>query len=85
MQKTALLALLALIGSAALTGCATNTTKETAQENQPVEEAPLGSRIKRRTNINPTAGVSREDIENGRVQDAARAVGAVTNPGKYAN
>ncbi len=63
-------------------GCATKSdSAATEKKEQPaggqVAEAPLGSRIRKRTNVAPTGGTNREDIEQQRTQAAAQAVGAV--------
>lgn len=65
----------------AMAGCATKPEsaalepKEQKDSSQ-LAEAPLGSRIRKRTNIAPTGGTNREDLEAQRAQAGARAVGA---------
>lgn len=83
MQKAPLLAVLAVTGTLGLTGCATTTGTDAAQDNRTAETAPLGSRIKRRSDVSPILGATREDLENAKMQQNARQAGAVNNPGKY--
>ena len=64
----------------ATTGCATKPESAALEKKeQPASsqlaEAPLGSRIRKRSNIAPTGGTHREDIEAQRVQAGAQAVG----------
>ncbi|HEY1110625.1 MAG TPA: hypothetical protein VGE76_18385 [Opitutaceae bacterium] len=66
----------------AMTGCVTKSEsaaleRKEQQASGPLAEAPLGSRIRKRTNIAPTGGTTREDIEQQRAQAGAQAVGAV--------
>jgi hypothetical protein len=75
-----------LIVSLGLGGCATAT--ESAKKEAPdnavaATEAPLGSRIKRKTTVNPINSSNREMIEQQRVQQGAIATGMVNNPSKY--
>jgi len=67
----------------ALGGCATQPKQAEAPEpNERVAvEAPLGSRIKKRTNITPVSGANREDIDNARVMQGQHQAGVVNRGG----
>lgn len=71
-----------LVGSV-LGGCATQPKQ--AEAENPAErvavEAPLGSRIKKRTNITPVSGANRQDIDNARVMQGQHQAGVVNRGG----
>jgi len=75
--------LLLLAVGCVMAGC--TTRDKTAAQEQPAElaEAPLGSRIKRKTTVNPVDSATREMIEQQRVQQGAIEAGMVNNPAKY--
>jgi hypothetical protein len=58
--------------------CATRTTTSGADTpGQAISEnAPLGSRIKKRTGVSPVSGITREDVENAKVMQGAQQTGA---------
>lgn len=66
-----------------LTGCVSKT--ETAEPDEGrskvAGEAPLGSRIKKRTNVAPVSGATRQDIDNARVQQGIQQAGTVNRTG----
>ncbi len=77
--------LLLLAVCCAVTGC-TSPDKTAGKEKEgPTEltEAPLGSRIKRKTTVNPITTSTREQLEQQRAQQGAIAAGMVNNPEKY--
>ncbi len=74
-----------LVVCCAVTGCTTRDNTAGKDKAEPVEltEAPLGSRIKRKSTVNPIDSASRQMIEQQRVQQGAIQNGMVTNPAKY--
>ena len=66
-----------------LTGCATKTetTEQKEDSSRVAAEAPLGSRIKKRTNVAPVTGATRQDIENAKVQQGIHQAGVVNRTG----
>ena len=84
---------LVLLVASSLAGC--STPPESAgieKEEKPYEmvEAPVGSRIKRKSydnstkpEVNPISTVSRETLEQDRAQQAVRQQGFVNDPSKY--
>lgn len=63
-------------------GCASTseTSADKKSDQRLVQEAPLGSRIRKRTNVTPVLGASREDIERARVQQGAIQTGIFQDP-----
>lgn len=83
MHRALRLSLIVAAASLAMTGCAT-TAKTDEQKNKDqrlAQEAPLGSRIRKKSNVAPVLGATRDDIERARVQQGAVATGAYQNPG----
>jgi hypothetical protein len=75
--------LLIIVALAAASGCVSQPESVALAEPADVAaEAPLGSRIKKRSAIAPTSGVSREDIEQSRVQANAIRTGIVNDGGR---
>lgn len=76
---------LLLMVCCAVTGCTTRDKTAGKEKEEPAEltEAPLGSRIKRKSTVNPVDSATREMIEQQRVQQGAIEVGKVNNPEKY--
>lgn len=75
-----------LIVSLGLAGCASRTEsakKKAPDDSVAATEAPLGSRIKRKTTVNPIDSATREMIEQQRVQQGVMEVGKVNSPQKY--
>lgn len=74
-----------LLVGCAMTGCTTrdNTAGKDKEESVALTEAPLGSRIKRKSTVNPIDSATREMIEQQRVQQGVMEVGKVNNPAKY--
>ncbi len=67
-----------------LCGCATSRTEEEAtpsSDRLATVEAPLGSRIKRKSDIAPRIGANREDIEQTKVRQGAIQVGVANEGG----
>lgn len=83
IRRWSLLTLLAVGG--ALTGCTTGgqTAMEGKKEPAELTEAPLGSRIKRKTTGNPITTSTREQLEQQRAQQGAISAGMVNDPTKY--
>ncbi|HEY0864578.1 MAG TPA: hypothetical protein VGD97_10780 [Lacunisphaera sp.] len=75
--------LLLLAVGCVMAGC--TTRDKTAAQEEPAEltEAPLGSRIKRKSTVNPIDSATREMIEQQRVQQGVMEAGKVNNPQKY--
>ena len=75
--------ILAILITSILTGCASKPEKvEQEEEGSKVAvEAPLGSRIKKRSNVAPVSGATRQDIDNARVQQGIQQTGAVNRTG----
>jgi hypothetical protein len=67
--------------TAILAGCATTTDPAFASADAKPAQAPLGSRIKRATNMAPTSGVNREEIEQAKVQSGIIRTG-IANDGR---
>lgn len=82
--RAGFLPLLLAIGCA-MTGCTTRDKTDGKEKEEPaaLTEAPLGSRIKRKTTVNPITSSTREMIEQQRVQQGAIEAGMVNNPSKY--
>ena len=76
---------LLLVACCAATGCTTPDKTAGKEKEEPVAlgEAPLGSRIKRKTTVNPITSSTREQLEQQRVQQGAIEAGMVNNPAKY--
>ena len=72
--------LLAVSGSFA--GCASQTKTAEKEDPNVLVEAPLGSRIKKKSNAAPLSGATREDIENARVMQGAQQTGEFIRTGK---
>jgi len=70
-----------LVVAGGFAGCTSQT--KTAEKDDPnvVVEAPLGSRIKKKSNAAPLTGATREDIENARVSQGARQTGEFVRTG----
>ncbi len=66
-----------------LGGCAARTEEkpDPATGQSRTAEAPLGSRIKRKSDIAPVLGATREDLEATKLQQGAIAVG-IANDGR---
>ena len=64
-------------------GCATKTATNDPQEERPkvAAEAPVGSRVKKRTNAAPVSGATRQDIENAKVQQGLHQQGVANRAG----
>jgi len=76
---------LLLAAACVLAGCTTRDKTAGKEKEEPadVAEAPLGSRIKRKTTVSPIDSASRQMIEQQRVQQGAIQNGMATNPAKY--
>ncbi len=76
---------LLLAAGCVMTGCTTRdkTAAQEPEEPAGLAEAPLGSRIKRKSTVNPIDSATREMIEQQRVQQGVMEVGKVNNPAKY--
>jgi len=85
MARLSLIATCLLIAAGGLVGCASRTTTagedKAAQESEVVQEAPLGSRIRKRTKVAPVSEATRQDVENARVQQGMQQTGAVNRAG----
>ena len=84
MTRQSLTATCLLITASGLVGCASQTTTaedKAARESEVVQEAPLGSRIKKKTKIAPVSEATRQDVENARVQQGMQQTGAVNRAG----
>lgn len=84
MTKQSLMVTCLLIAASGLVGCDSQTTNaedKTARESEVVQEAPLGSRIKKRTKIAPVSEANRQDVENARAQQGMQQTGAVNRAG----
>ena len=84
MVRQSLIATCLLIAAGGLAGCATRTTAaedKVTGESEVVQEAPLGSRIRKRTKIAPVSEATRQDVENARVQQGMQQTGAVIRAG----
>jgi hypothetical protein len=83
MSPRTLRALVVLSAFLVVSGCATRT--ETSEQEEPKQkvavEAPLGSRIKKRSNVAPVSGATRQDIENAKVQQGIQQTGAANRTG----
>lgn len=77
LQILAFAAVAAFSGS----GCATSTEKIDDKKNEQklVQDAPLGSRIRKKSSIPPVSGATRDDIERQRVQQGAIETGIQQN------
>lgn len=67
-----------VLAVAMLAGCAGTPESAGLEREAPaprMADAPLGSRVKRPTNIAPTSGGTRNDVEQARVQSGAIATG----------
>jgi hypothetical protein len=66
-----------------LTGCTSTSKTAEKDTDDPTETvaAPLGSRIKRRSETNPVSQANRQQFEQERVQQGAIATGVVQSPG----
>lgn len=85
-QALSLFTLLAV--SCVLTSCASpdkSAGKEDKEKPTAMTEAPLGSRIKRKSTINPVSGATREQIEQQRVMQGTIQNAVANDPGKYGN
>lgn len=83
-QHQALSLLMLLAVSCVLTSCASpdkSAGKEEKEEPTAMTEAPLGSRIRKRTKIAPVSEATRQDVENARVQQGMQQTGAVIRAG----
>jgi len=69
----------------AATGCTTpdKTAWQDKEEPAALTEAPLGSRIKRKTTVNPVTTNTREQLEQQRAQQGAISNAMVNDPAKY--
>lgn len=76
---------LLLVACWAMTGCITGDQTAAKEKKEPaaLSEAPLGSRIKRKTTTSPTTSSTREQLEQQRAQQGAIAAGMVNDPAKY--
>lgn len=76
LTALSLAAVVALTGA----GCASRTQKpEEGDAKQVVQEAPLGSRIRKKSNVSPVSGATRDDIERQRIQQGAIETGVHQN------
>lgn len=77
--------LLVLAVCGAVTGCTTPDKTAGQDKKEPAEltEAPLGSRIKRKTTVNPITTSTREQLEQQRAQQGAISNAMVNDPAKY--
>lgn len=69
--------LLAAVIAIGITGCANTVDKpsEATTEKHIVQDAPLGSRIRKKTGIAPVTGATREDMERAKIQQGAIETG----------
>lgn len=76
---------LLLVVCCAVAGCTSRDKTAAKEKPEPtaLSEAPLGSRIKRKSTVNPIDSAAREMIEQQRVQQGAIEAGMVNNPSKY--
>jgi hypothetical protein len=72
--------LLAVAGG--LGGCTSQpmTAEKEAEDPAVIADAPLGSRIKRRSDANPVSQANRQQFEQERVQQGAIQTGIVNKP-----
>jgi Flp pilus assembly protein TadD len=65
-------------------GCATTDQREDVARKEPaaITQAPLGSRIKKRTGASPVVGATREDLDTMKMQQGAIQQQIVNNGGR---
>jgi len=68
-----------------MTGCTTRDKTAAKEQEEPaaLTEAPLGSRIKRKSTASPITSSTREQLEQQRAQQGAISAGMVNDPTKY--
>lgn len=74
MQSTLKTGLILLLAALITSGCATTDSASQSHEQRNATtqvEAPLGSRIRKKTAINPVMGANRDDVETSRIQQNA--------------
>lgn len=84
MARFVLFCVLAAGLAAAVTGCVSASASpalERGKEPVAAADAPLGSRIKKRSSLAPVQGGTRNDVEQARVQAGAAQTGAFNRTG----